>query len=165
MSSASRGSGTRRRMKLPSRDCSRLTTSEIRRSCSRVISSRLPRPSSTDVDELGGANIVGAGKTEGAKLHFWLEGYHGQFTLEQCVHHRRVPGDKVRADCHAAAARARDAPRRRRADHPLTRNRSCPSSRDSPESWPSCRRLHGPECGSDTQMSRRCWGRENPCAG
>src|SRR5437870_7530323 len=36
MSSASRGSGTRRRMKLRSRDCSRLTTSEIRWSCSVI---------------------------------------------------------------------------------------------------------------------------------
>src|ERR1035438_2755810 len=41
MSSASRGSGTRRRMKLRSRGRSRLTTSEICRSCSRLISSRL----------------------------------------------------------------------------------------------------------------------------
>src|SRR5919206_4558715 len=36
-SSASRGSGTRRRMKLRSRDCSRATTSEIRSSCSAAI--------------------------------------------------------------------------------------------------------------------------------
>src|SRR3989442_151378 len=41
MSSASRGSGTRRRMKLRSRDCSRLTTSEIRWSGSSAIRSRL----------------------------------------------------------------------------------------------------------------------------
>src|SRR5439155_13399049 len=40
MSSESRGSGTRRRMKLRSRDCSRLTTSEIRRSCSSAIGAR-----------------------------------------------------------------------------------------------------------------------------
>src|ERR1700691_4009946 len=44
MSSASRGSGTRRRMKLCSRDRSRLTTSEIRWSCSRLIRSRLAAP-------------------------------------------------------------------------------------------------------------------------
>src|SRR5262245_21895688 len=37
MSSASRGSGTRRRMKLSSRDCSRPTTSEIRWFSSSVI--------------------------------------------------------------------------------------------------------------------------------
>src|SRR4051812_35615296 len=41
MSSASPGSGTRRRMKLRKRDCSRDTTSEIRWSCSRAIGSRL----------------------------------------------------------------------------------------------------------------------------
>src|ERR1035438_9120203 len=41
MSSASRGSGTRRRMKLRSRDCSCLTTSVIRRSCSTLICSQL----------------------------------------------------------------------------------------------------------------------------
>src|SRR5882762_5908830 len=41
MSSASRGSGTRRRMKLRNRDCSRLTTSEIRWSCSSAIRSAI----------------------------------------------------------------------------------------------------------------------------
>src|ERR1022692_4089803 len=41
MSSASRGSGTRRRMKLRRRDCSRLSTSEIRWSCSSAICSRV----------------------------------------------------------------------------------------------------------------------------
>src|SRR5215210_7472838 len=41
MSSASRGSGTRRRMKLRSRNCSRLTTLEIRWSCSSGIRFRL----------------------------------------------------------------------------------------------------------------------------
>ena len=41
MSSTSRGSGTRRRMKLRSRDCSRSTTLEIRSSCSGAICSGL----------------------------------------------------------------------------------------------------------------------------
>src|ERR1039457_1341820 len=41
MSSASRWSGARRRIKLPSRDCSRLSTWEIRWSCSSAIRSRL----------------------------------------------------------------------------------------------------------------------------
>src|SRR5438132_10493261 len=57
MSSASLGSGTRRRMKFRSRDCSRVTTSEIRSSCSNAISSRLAalliyrcrRTSNTDI--------------------------------------------------------------------------------------------------------------------
>src|ERR1051325_3021575 len=40
-SSASRGSGTRRRMKPRRRDCSRATTSEMRRSSSSAIGSRL----------------------------------------------------------------------------------------------------------------------------
>src|ERR1035438_3279048 len=44
MSSASRGSITRRRMKLRNRDCSRTTTSEIRWSCSSAICSRLAMP-------------------------------------------------------------------------------------------------------------------------
>jgi len=40
-----------------------------------------------DVDELGGANIVGARKTEGAKSPFWLVDYHSQIIVEQSGHH------------------------------------------------------------------------------
>src|SRR5580700_5896012 len=61
MSSASPGSGTRRRMKLRSRDCSRLTTSEIRRSCSRLIRSRLAASFIYSCRRLEGTNIVGGG--------------------------------------------------------------------------------------------------------
>ena len=64
MSSASRGSGTRRRMKLRSRDCSRLTTSEIRWSCSSAIGSRLTASFTYGCRRMKGADIVGRSWTD-----------------------------------------------------------------------------------------------------
>src|SRR5579872_1674720 len=61
MSSASRGSGTRRRMKLRSRDCSRSTTSEIRWSCSNAIRSGLAASVIHGCRRMRGENIVGSG--------------------------------------------------------------------------------------------------------
>src|SRR6266550_6508483 len=60
MSSASRGSGTRRRMKLRSRDCSRLTTSEIRWSCWSGIGSALAASFIYGCRRIRGADIVGS---------------------------------------------------------------------------------------------------------
>src|SRR5678816_3635022 len=51
MSSTSAGSGTRRRIKLRRRDCSRLTTSEICSSCSRAMCPTIATSLKT-VDEL-----------------------------------------------------------------------------------------------------------------
>src|SRR5580765_8413364 len=58
MSSASRGSGTRLRMKLRSRDCSRPTTSEMRWSCSRDIRFR-PASFTYGCRRMRAADIVG----------------------------------------------------------------------------------------------------------
>ena len=92
MSSASRESGTRRRMKLRSRDCSRVTTSEIRRSCSDSCAPGSPHPSSKDVDELRGYEYCRGWQKRG-ELRVWLAGCPGQLILEQSIDHHIAGND------------------------------------------------------------------------
>src|SRR6266536_6612552 len=84
MSSASRMSGTRRRMKLRSRDCSRLTTPEIRWSCSTAIRSRLVAAFTCCCGRMRAEDIVGSAKLLIDQL--WQDGRYGLRQL------RRQPG-------------------------------------------------------------------------